>query len=425
MKTKSTVIFIAILVLVAFFSYSALFGLSLGNISINPYSEELDLGLDLKGGVYVVLEAQTDATGDELAKKMQEAKVIIEERVNGFGVSEPNITIENDNRIRIELAGLDDPQEAIDMIGKTAQLEFKNASGEVILTGKNVKEAEAVLQTDPKTKKQSPAVSLKFDAEGTKLFREATQKIMDAASKDKSTDTRVAIVLDGNIQSNPAVINVITNGESVITGNFTNEEASNLATVIRAGALPMDMKELEVRAIGPSLGLEAFDKSVYAGMIGVALIFLFMIIVYRVPGFVASISLSIYILIVLGIMIAINAKLTLPGIAGLILSIGMAVDANVVIFERIKEELKLGKTIRVAVKAGFQRALSSIIDANVTTLIAGAVLFYFGAGTIKGFAVTLLIGLIVSIITAVLITRWLLNLVVNMQIIKNNKFFGA
>lgn len=419
MRTKNAILFTLIILVVALFSYIAIFGISIGSFVIPPFSEDLELGLDLKGGVYVVLEAQTDITGSELDKKMQEAKLIIEERVNGLGVSEPNITIENGDRIRVELAGLEDPQEAIDLIGKTALLQFVDAEGNVILTGANVKEAEAILYQN------KPAVSLKFDAEGTKIFKEATEKLAAKLTSDPKADTSVAIVLDGKTMSKPYVSEAITTGESVISGNFTQEEALNLATAIRAGALPVDLKELEVSAIGPTLGLESFDKSVFAAAIGVALIFLFMIIVYRLPGVIASIALTIYILIVLGFMIGIHAKLTLPGIAGLILSIGMAVDANVVIFERIKEELKTGKTIRVAVKSGFQRALSSIIDANVTTMIAGIVLFYFGSGMIKGFAVTLMIGLVASVITAIFITRVLLNLVIGMGIVKSNKLFGA
>lgn len=419
MRTKNAILFTLIILVVALFSYVAVFGISIGSFVIPPFSEDLELGLDLKGGVYVVLEAQTDITGSELDKKMQEAKLIIEERVNGLGVSEPNITIENGDRIRVELAGLEDPQEAIDLIGKTALLQFVDAEGNVILTGANVKAAEAILYEN------KPAVSLKFDSEGTKIFKEATEKLAAKLKEDSKADTSVAIVLDGKTMSKPYVSEAITTGESVISGNFTQEEASNLATAIRAGALPVDLKELEVSAIGPTLGLESFDKSVFAAAIGVALIFLFMIIVYRLPGVIASIALTIYILIVLGFMIAIHAKLTLPGIAGLILSIGMAVDANVVIFERIKEELKTGKTIRVAVKSGSQRALTSIIDANVTTMIAGIVLFYFGSGMIKGFAVTLMIGLVASVITAVFITRALLNLVIGMGIVKSNKSFGA
>lgn len=416
MRKRSTIAFIVLLLIVILISYSSIFGLDLGRYEIVPLGEEIDLGLDLAGGVYVVLEAKTDATGDELAKKMEETKAIIQQRVDGLGVAEPNITIENEDRIRIELAGLDDPQAAIDLVGKTAQLEFIDVEGNVVLTGNNVKNSEV------NTYDGEIVVSLKFDEEGTESFATKTKELMD---KENREDRIIFIVLDDEIISSPAVNDVILTGESYIEGNFTLEEATNLANLIRAGALPMDLEELEVSVIGPTLGLESLDRSVTAALIGLVLIFLFMIGFYKLPGLAASIALSIYIFIVMGVMSYINAKLTLPGIAGLILSIGMAVDANVVIFERIKEEIKLGKSIRVAADAGFKRALTTIIDANVTTLIAGIVLLYFGTGPIKGFAVTLLIGLITSLVTAVFITRFILRLIIKMQLTKNIKFYGV
>lgn len=416
MRKRSTIAFIVLLLIVILISYSSIFGLDLGRYEIVPLGEEIDLGLDLAGGVYVVLEAKTDATGDELQRKMEETKAIIQQRVDGLGVAEPNITIENENRIRIELAGLNDPQAAIDLVGKTAQLEFIDAEGNVVLTGKNVEQSQVEVYDG------QIVVSLKFDKEGTESFASKTKELMD---KENREDRIIYIVLDDETISYPAVNDVILTGESYIEGNFTEDEAANLANLISAGALPMDLEELEVSVIGPTLGLESLDRSVTAALIGLALIFLFMIGFYRLPGLAASIALSIYIFIVMGIMSYIDAKLTLPGIAGLILSIGMAVDANVVIFERIKEEIKLGKSIRVAADAGFKRALTTIIDANVTTLIAGIVLLYFGTGPIKGFAVTLFIGLITSLITAVFITRFILRLIIKMQITKNIKFYGV
>lgn len=420
MKTKSTIIFAIVLLLVGLVSFVGIFGVSVGNFTINPFSEDIEKGLDLQGGVYVVLEAQTDLKGTELSKRMNEAKLIIEQRVNGLGVSEPNITIENTNRIRVELAGLKDPQQAIDLIGKTALLQFIDADGNVVVTGSNVKNAEAAYDKDSK-----PCVSLQFDAEGTKLFREKTQQLMDAYSKDRSIDRTIKIVLDGQVKSQPRVITVISDGGASITGSENIEEAMNLAMVIRAGALPVELKEMEVSAIGPTLGLQSFDKSVQAAGIGILLIFLFMILIYKIPGFIACIALTIYILFDIMVMIGLHAKLTLPGIAGLILSIGMAVDANVIIFERIKEELLTGKTARVSVKSGFKRALTTIIDSNATTLIVAIVLLKFGTGLIRGFAVTLLIGLVISVITAVFITRGLLNLVISMGIAKKGKSFGV
>ncbi len=417
MKKGNVALFVVIFLLVAMTSFVAIFGLNIGNIKINPISENLDLGLDLEGGVYIVLEAQTDAVGEDLQAKMEEAKLIIEERVNGLGVSEPYITIENENRLRVELAGLDDPQEAVELIGRTALLEFKMPNGETVLTGEHLTDAQAGKYGD------EFFVSLEFNEEGTELFRQATEELSLAYDPQNIENSTLTIYLDGNVISDPYVKDVIANGKSQISGNFTDVEALNLATALRAGALPVELKEMEISAIGPTLGLESFERSIFAAGIGIALIFLFMIIFYRLPGFVASIALTIYVLAVLSVMVQINAKITLPGIAGLILSIGMAVDANVVIFERIKEEIASGKTARVSVKAGFKRALTSIIDANVTTMIAGGVLYYFGSGMIKGFAVTLIIGLVVSVITAVVITRYLLNLLVSTGKVKN--LFGT
>jgi preprotein translocase SecF subunit len=417
MKNKNRSIFAAIILIVAVGVYLSSFGLNLGRYIISPVKDEMDLGLDLSGGVYVVLEAVTDATGVELDEKISQAKSIIEQRVNGLGVSEPNITVENNNRIRIELAGLTNPQEAIDLIGKTAQLQFRELDGTIVLTGENVKESQVTYGD-----KNEVVVALEFDKAGAEAFAEATGRLMAEPNRE---DRIIEIVLDGDIISAPYVSDEITDGKGVISGGFTIEEATNLANLIRAGALPVEMEEIEVSVVGPTLGLESLDKSIYAAIIGLILIFIFMIFMYKLPGLAADIALTIYIMVVLGVLIAINAKLTLAGIAGLILSVGMAVDANVVIFERIKEEILLGKSVRTAVDSGFKRAMKTIIDANVTTLIAGLVLFYFGTGTVKGFAVTLLVGLAVSLLTAVFATRYLLKIIVKMELSKENKMYGV
>ncbi len=421
MRLKSTIIFVLILLVVGGLAYTSIFGFDLGRFELTTVKEEMDLGLDLAGGVYVVLEAQTDATGDELKKMMQQSKAIIDERVNSLGVSEPNIVIEGEKRIRVEIAGVSDPQEAINLIGKTAQLQFIDPDGNVVITGEHVKESKAEYQRVSGGFEEA-VVSLHLNKEGTERFREVTTRL---ALEQVRENKIIYIVLDGQVISPPAVNDPITDGRSVITGMGSIEEASRLATLIRAGALPVEMKEMQVSVIGPTLGMTALEKSVFAAGIGLLLIFLFMIIYYRIPGFIASVGLTIYILILLGIMIGLNVKLTLPGIAGIILSIGMAVDANVVIFERIKEEIRNGKTLRAAVDSGFKRALSTVLDANITTLIAGIVLYNFGTGPIKGFGVTLIIGLVASMITAVFITRYLLKLIININITENTKLYGA
>ncbi len=417
MKNKSRIVFALILVFVVAAAYLAMFGLDLERYEISPLRNEVRLGLDLSGGVYVVLEAVTDETGPALDEKMAQARTIIEQRVDGLGVSEPNITIENRNRIRIELAGLNNPQEAIDLIGKTALLQFIEPDGTVVLTGQNVRDAKVTYD-----ERNRVGVSLEFDREGADAFAEVTGRLLQ---EPLEANRVIRIVLDNTVISDPVVSAEIRDGRSFISGGFTIESASQLANLIRAGALPVEMREAEVSAIGPTLGLESLERSIFAAGIGLLLIFLFMVIFYRLPGFIANIALTVYILIVLGVMVQLNANLTLPGIAGLILSIGMAVDANVVIFERIKEEIRLGKTTRTAVDSGFKRAMTTIIDANFTTLIAGGVLFYFGTGPIRGFAVTLLIGLFTSLFTALVVTRLLLKIAVKMELSKSPKLYGV
>ena len=426
MKSKSIIILLVILAILGSASFVALNGITLGDYKIKTAKESIDLGLDLAGGVYVVLEAKTDETGEELRKLMEQSKAIINTRVDGLGVSEPNIFIEGGNRIRIELAGVEDPQEAIDLIGKTAQLQFVDPEQNVVVTGKNVVGSE-VQATENELGQQEVVVSLEFDKEGTKNFGDATGRLTEKQARE---DRILFIVLDDEVISAPAIKSkaeggqAITDGKAVISGGFDWDSASQLATLIRGGALPVEMEELQTSAIGPTLGLKAYDKSIQAAGIALLLIFAFMIIFYRIPGLVASIGLVIYTLIVLFSMSVLGVKLTLPGIAGLVLSIGMAVDANVVIFERIKEEIRIGKSVRTSIETGYKRALSSVIDANVTTLIAGVVLYYFGVGPIKGFGVTLILGIIASMITAVFISKYLLRLMVNITGGDNTKLYG-
>ena len=417
---KKTLLFVLIIAIVGFVSFTAINGIKIGGKEISKAKDSIDLGLDLAGGVYVVLEADTDLQGEALQKAMEQSKMIITQRVDGLGVSEPNITIEGNNRIRIELAGVDNPEEAIEMIGKTARLQFVDAEGNEVLTGKNVRKSEVAFHSGELREK--PVVSLEFDKEGAEAFKEATSNLVNKASDEEKI---IFIILDEQVISAPVVRSAITDGKAIIEGEFDVESANNLATLIRAGALPVDMKELQTSVIGPTLGLEALEKSIQAGAIAVLIIFIFMLIYYRIPGLVADIGLTIYILIVVYSMKFLGVKLTLPGIAGLILSIGMAVDANVLIFERIKEELRNGKSIRASIDHGFNRALTSVLDSNITTLIAGVVLYYFGIGPIKGFGVTLILGIIASMITSVFITKHLLKLTVDMTNTKNTKLYGA
>ena len=427
MKNKNIILLVLILAIIATGVFVALEGIEIGSFKLGKAKDEVDLGLELAGGVYVILEAETDAKGEELKKLMEQTKAILSQRVDGLGIADPTIVIEGEKRIRLELAGVEDPQEAIDLIGKTAQLQFIDPDNNVVINGKNVVNAEVAFQKNS-IGKEVPVVSLELDKEGTKQFADTTGRLILEAEPQNRI---IYIVLDGEAISSPAVSSIddggrpIDDGKAVITGNFDVESATNLATLIRAGSLPVELTEQSTSVIGPSLGLEAYETSIKAGGIALLIIFAFMILVYKIPGLISAISLTAYTLITVYIMILLGVKLTLPGILGLILSIGMAVDANVLIFERIREELLLGKSLRVSVDSGFKRALTAVIDSNVTTLIAGAVLYYFGTGPIKGFGVTLIIGIVVSVLTAVILSRTLLKIFASLSSGKNIKYYGA
>jgi preprotein translocase subunit SecD len=415
MAGKNIFKLVTVLIISAVLIYLALFGASFGVYDIVPVQRSINLGLDLQGGVFVILEAKDTEQEEVTDETMNRAVATIRERVDQLGVAEPVIVREGAKRIRVELPGVNDPERAIELIGQTAQLQFIGPDGEVILTGADVQTARAVFGTD-RVGVQAPQVQLEFKGEGTQAFAAATTKFVGQ---------QISIVLDGKVISAPRVDEPIPTGRAVITGLPSIDRANDLAILIRAGALPVALQEIQTSSIGPTLGRDSLSRSLVAGQYGLILVLLFMIAYYRLPGIIADYALAVYVILLLIALSAINATLTLPGIAGLILSIGMAVDANVIIFERIKEELKNGKTLRAATESGFTRAIRTIIDANITTLIAAAVLFRFGTGPIRGFAVTLTLGILVSMFTAVVLTRSLLIWLVNTKIIKNPKLFGA
>jgi len=373
----------------------------------------INLGLDLVGGVYVLLEAREGEDEPATRDTIERAITIIRNRVDEFGVSEPIIQQEGDRRIRVELPDIDDPSRAMEVIGRTALLTFVDPDEEVVLTGANLDTAEFTYDQFNR-----PAVALEFDREGRDKFAEVTGRLA-------GTNEPLSIYLDDELVSAPVVDEVIGEGKAIIRGDFTAEEAGDLALILRSGALPVELVELETRTIGPTLGADSRDRSINAGIIGLSLLLVFMLIIYRLIGALASFALGVYVVLVLAVLTALNATLTLPGIAGLILSIGMAVDANVIIFERFKEEYRSGKTLRSGVEAAFRNALSTILDANVTTLIAAAVLFYFGTGPVRGFAVTLSIGIVMSMFTAIVLTRYLLRYLIGANIITNPNLFGV
>ena len=390
--------------------------------AIKSVKDALKYGLDINGGVYVVMEAQTDKTGDQLKELMDQTRAVIDNRVNQMGVAEASVTIEGANRIRVEMPGVENADEAIQAIGKTAKLYFVLADNSIVLDGSNVKDAQ--IATDGGHYK----ILLEFDSEGAALFEEGTRKAVNGevtSTIDGMSNNEIAIVLDNEIVVHPEVREVISGGNCEMTGNYSKEEATMTAALIRGGALPVELVEVQSSVQTATIGAHALDKSIVAGAIGLAIVFLLMIIFYGMLGFVADIALLLYVIMFLWSMVAFNVVLTLPGIAALILSIGMAVDANVIIFARIKEEICAGKSIRVAVDAGFKNALSTVLDAQITTLIAAVVLYEVGTTSVKGFALTLMIGIIISIFTAVVITQLFISLLANSPKFAKNKYFGV
>lgn len=413
------VLAVLFVVMIAVGWYLTIFGAG----PVEPIKDRMKLGLDIKGGVYVVMEANTDLEGEELKEAMEQTQAVIEERVNQMGLAEPVVTIEGDKRIRVELPGAEDAQDAINQIGRTAQLQFALADGTIVLDGGNVKDAAAAMDNES----AGYAVDLEFDSEGADLFHQATTTAYSGSVTSTIQgvpNDAIMIILDGQIISAPSVNEPISGGRCTITGGFSQEEATNLAALIRGGALPLELEEVNSSVQSAKIGYNALEMSVYAGIIGLILIILLMVIAYRGLGAIASIALLFYVLIVINIMGFMGSVLTLPGIAGFILSVGMAVDANVVIFSRIREEIAAGKTIRVATQQGFRRALSTVIDSQVTTLIAAVILYEIGTSAVKGFAWTFMIGIIVSIFTAVVVTQLYVNLFANSRKFSKKTFFG-
>ena len=390
--------------------------------SVSSVKDAMKYGLDINGGVYVVMEAQTDLTGEELEQLMDQTRAVLDNRVNQLGVAESSVTIEGEKRIRVEIPGVEDAEEAIDAIGRTAQLQFVLSDGTVIVDGSHVKDAG--IATDGAGYK----IYLQFTGEGADLFAEGTRKALYREPQvliSGMAANEIAIVLDNEIINHPVVNEVIPDGSCEISGGYTYEEASTTAALIRGGALPVELVEIQSSVQSATIGADALDKSIIAGGIGLMIVFVMMLVFYGMLGLIADIALMLYIVIYLWSMVGMGVVLTLPGIAALILSIGMAVDANVIIFARIKEEIGAGKTIRVAVNSGFKNALTTVLDAQITTLIAAVVLYEVGTTAVKGFALTLMIGIVISIFTAVVITQLFISLLAESKKFSKNKYFGV
>ncbi|HEY8909509.1 MAG TPA: protein translocase subunit SecD [Desulfosporosinus sp.] len=385
-------------------------------LSIKPLVDPvkgIPLGLDLRGGVHLVLQAEPNKNGAPITNAdMDKAKAIISKRVNDLGVSEPIVQTDYaKKRMVIDLAGISDPDKAVNTLKTTAQLTFRDPQGNIVLQGDQLTDAKG-----GQGQQSGFVVNLTFSTDGAKKFGDLTTKYIGQ---------RIGIYLDDKLLTNPTVNTPILNGQAEITGYTTLEDAANNAVLMRSGSLPVSMTIAEKRQVGASLGIDSLHKSIKAGLYGLIFIFLFMLIFYHVPGVVADFSLIVYGLIVLWIFYMFRVVLTLPGIAGFILSIGMAVDFNIIIYERVKEEIRAGKSLRAGVESGFSRAFITVIDAHVTTFIAAMTLYYFGSGSIRGFALTLAVGIIASLFTAITFTRLVLRLVVGISAKMKTTWFGV
>jgi preprotein translocase subunit SecD len=386
----------------------------------------LNLGLDLQGGSHIVLQAEATAQTPISNDAMDGVLRIIRNRIDQLGVAEPQISREGTNRILVELPGIQNPARAIDLIGKTALLEFVDTgntsfppsteykSGDawtlpdgttqhlaksVILTGADLSDAQ--VQFDQYGR---PQVGFTFKSSAAKKFEDYTTK---------NVGRYLTIVLDNRVISSPVIQSPIPGGKGVIEGGFTLESARDLAVLLRGGALPLPVHVVENRTVGPLLGRDSIDRSVHAGYVAIVMVGLFMLLYYRLGGLLADLALGVYTLILFALLTLLGATLTLPGIAGFILSLGVAVDANVIIFEKVKEELRGHKTLRASVSTGWSRAVVTIFDSNTTTLIGAAVLLWLGTGPVRGFAVTLILGILTSIFTAIVVTRVFVDLVLD------------
>lgn len=375
-------------------------------------------GLDLVGGSSITYEAQADSVTDD---EMESVKNVLRKRLDSLGYSEATVSRQGEKKVRVEIPAIQDPQQAVETLGQTAKLSFRDADDNVVLEGSDVKRATARYGQTDQTGSSKHFVELTLNDSGVQKFADATAA---AAARKSENKNYIAIKLDDQTISQPNVDNAINSSSCIISGGFTDStETNELATLINSGNLPFSIKDVELRSVGPTLGEKALSTSLMAAGIGIALILIFMLLVYRLPGLMADIALVAYVAIVTFLMTWFRINLSLPGIAGIILSVGMAVDANVIIFARMKEELAVGRTIKAAVTAGFDRAFIAILDSNITTLIAAVVLYYFGTGPIQGFAITLGIGTAVSMFSAIVITKFLLKQMVGLKI-KNAWLFG-
>ena len=405
-KSKAAVILAVILAAFVGLAYYASIILSSTGIGEDM---SIPLGLDLSGGVSITYQVVDE---NPSAEDMSDTIYKLQKRVDSYS-TEASVYQVGDDRITVEIPGVQDANQILEDLGNPGSLEFQMPDGSVFMTGDMVEDAQGATATDRYGNKQY-IVSLKLTDEGAKIFGEVTSE---------NIGKNLPIVYDGETISYPQVQSAITGGEAQITGMSSFEEADNLATQIRIGSLSLQLSELESSVVGAQLGSQAISSSLKAGAIGLAIVMVFMIVMYAVPGIAASLALAIYTTLVIATLYLFDITLTLPGIAGIILGIGMAVDANVIVFARIREEIATGKSVQTSMKIGFQKAMSAILDGNITTLIASVVLMALGSGTVKGFAYTLMIGIILSLFTAMVVTRYILYSLYALGL-KSEKLYG-
>ncbi|PTX55347.1 SecD/SecF fusion protein [Melghirimyces profundicolus] len=375
-------------------------------------AKSITLGLDLQGGFEVLYQAKAEKGQKITRKVLNDTAQALSRRIDVLGVTEPQISVEGEDRIRVQLAGVKNQDKAREVLGKPAKLTFRSPDGKkVLMDGADLKQGGAKQDYDPNNQ---PAVTVQF--KNAEKFRELTRKYVGQ---------QMPIYLDDQELSAPVIQEPIPNGEAIISGNFTVEEAKELAELLNAGSLPVDLKEIHSFAVDSALGKESLKMSMEAGVYGIIIIFIFMIGFYRMPGLVAVLTLISYGYLVLLAFSLLNVTLTLPGIAAFILGVGMAVDANIIMYERIKEEMRYGKSIPSALRSGSRRSFLTIFDANITTIIAAAVLFYFGTSSVRGFAVSLITGIVVSFLTAVALSRIMMTLLVRSNLLRRPGWFGV
>lgn len=390
MKTKGITTLFLMVLLTSFFGFLCYQGIG----ETNKFAiQNIKQGLDLRGGVDILYEGdKEDITADE----MQAAIALLQNRLDWQGYTEAEVAQEGAKRIRVQIPGVENPEQAIQEIGQTGELNFLDADGNIVVEGNLIANATKKVGQLSANGISEPYVLLEFNAEGKVKFAEATSNNVGKV---------IQIVMDEEVVSAPVVNVPITDGSAVVSGSFTMDEADNLAAIVRAGSLPFRLEVVQMQNVGARLGADALESGILAGMVGISLVMIYMTCTYKLLGFISSWALILYILLDLLALSFFQITLTLPGLAGIILSVGMAVDANVIIFERMKEELKRGRAVRSAIKIGFQRAFPAIIDGNITTLLAGMILFFLGSGTIRGFANTLMIGIVLSMFTAFVLAK--------------------